>query len=138
MQDKPVYYRRYMDDIIVLSPSRWKLRKAIITVNQHFEKLKLKQHHDKTVRRIKNGFDFLGCQFGKEKTTVSKRTLQNHIRRLSQLYEQKSINQIGRCFLMIIDNIGLNGLANINQGIPSSIINFETQSVELSFFLKST
>jgi RNA-directed DNA polymerase len=48
MQGKPVYYRRYMDDIIVLSPLRWKLRKAIKTVNQYFEKLKLKQHPDKT------------------------------------------------------------------------------------------
>lgn len=110
MESKPIYYRRYMDDIIVLSPSRWKLRKAIKTVNHHFEKLKLKQHPDKTtIGRIKNGFDFLGYQFGKEKITVSKRTLQNHIRRLTQLYEQKSINQTGRCFLMIIDNIGLHG-----------------------------
>lgn len=32
MEDKPVFYRRYMDDIIVLSPTRWKLRKAIKTV----------------------------------------------------------------------------------------------------------
>jgi RNA-directed DNA polymerase len=57
MEGKPVYYRRYMDDIIVLSPSRWKLRKAIKTVNQHFEKRKLKQHPDKTdIGRIKNGF----------------------------------------------------------------------------------
>ena len=127
MEDKPVFYRRYMDDIIVLSPSRWKLRKAIKTVNQHFEKLKLKQHPDKTtIGRIKNGFDFLGYQFGEEKITVSKRTLKNHIRRITQLYEpskicsciydilsihgdQKSINLIGRCFLMIIDNIGLHG-----------------------------
>jgi retron-type reverse transcriptase len=63
MEDKPVFYRRYMDDIIVLSPTRWKLRKAIKTVNQHFQKLKLKlkQQPDKTtIGRIKNGFDFLG------------------------------------------------------------------------------
>jgi RNA-directed DNA polymerase len=90
MESKNVYYRRYMDDIIVLSPSRWKLRKAIKTVNQHFEQLKLKQHPDKTtIGRITNGFDFLGYQFGQEKITVSKRTVQNHIRRLTQLYEQK-------------------------------------------------
>ena len=90
MEAKPVYYRRYMDDIIVLSPSRWKLRRAIKTVNQHFEKLKLKQHPDKTtIGRITNGFDFLGYEFGQTKLTVSKRTLENHIRRLTQLYEQK-------------------------------------------------
>jgi len=43
IEGKPVFYRRYMDDIIVLSLTRWRLRKAIKTVNQHFEKLKLKQ-----------------------------------------------------------------------------------------------
>ena len=90
MEDKSVFYRRYMDDIIVLSPSRWKLRKAIKTVNQHFEKLKLKQHPDKTdIGRIKDGFDFLGYQNGQAKITVSNRTLQDHIRRITQLYEQK-------------------------------------------------
>ncbi len=39
MEQKSVYYCRYMDDIIVLSPTRWKLRKAIKMVNQHFKKL---------------------------------------------------------------------------------------------------
>lgn len=88
MAGKPVFYRRYMDDIIVLSPTRWKLRKAIKTVNKHFEKLKLKQHPDKTdIGRISHCFDFLGYQFGQEKITVSKRTLHNHIRRITQLYE---------------------------------------------------
>ena len=42
-----------------------------------------------TIGGITNGFDFLGDQFGKEKLTVSKRTLQNHIRRLTQIYKQK-------------------------------------------------
>jgi hypothetical protein len=70
---------------------------------------------DKTdIGRISNGFDFLGYQFGQEKITVSKRILQNHIRRLSPLYEQKKHLLIGRCFLMIIDNIGLHSLANIS------------------------
>ncbi|WP_137297897.1 reverse transcriptase domain-containing protein [Psychromonas sp. SP041] len=110
MEGKALYYMRYMDDIIVLSPSRWKFRKAIKTVSQYFEKLKLKQHPNKTtIGRIINGFDFLGYQFGQEKITISKRTLQNHIHRLKQLYEKKSIYLIGRCFLMIIVNIRLHG-----------------------------
>ncbi|MFT5278345.1 MAG: RNA-directed DNA polymerase [Glaciecola sp.] len=48
MASKSVFNRRYMDDLIVLSPARWKLRKAIRTINQHFAKLKLQQHPDKT------------------------------------------------------------------------------------------
>ena len=88
MAGKSVHYKRYMDDIIVLSPSRWKLRQAIKTVNQDVDKLKLKQHLDKIyIGRIKNGFDFWGYQFGREKLTVSKRRLENQIRRLTPLYE---------------------------------------------------
>ena len=110
MESKSVYYRRYMDDIIVLAPTRWKLRGAIKVVNHHFEQLKLKQHPEKTsIGRITKGFDFLGYQFGEKKLIVSKRTFANHIRRITQLYEQKNIYLIGKCFLMIIDNIGLHG-----------------------------
>jgi hypothetical protein len=136
MEDKPVFYRRYMDDIIVLSSSRWKLRKAIKTVNQHFEKLKLKQHPDKTtIGKIKTGFDFLGYQFGKEKITVSKRTLQNHIRRLSRLYEQK---QHQPNLKMLLDDYRQHWVTWVYSGIPSSIINFDSESVNLRLFLKST
>jgi RNA-directed DNA polymerase len=136
MEDKPVFYRRYMDDIIILSPSRWKLRKAIKTVNQHFEKLKLKQHPDKTtIGRITNGFDFLGYQFGKDKITVSIRTLQNHIRRITQLYEQKKHLPNWK---MLIDDYRQHWVTWVYSGIPSSIINFDTESVELRLFLKST
>lgn len=59
------------------------------TVNQHFSQLKVEQAPDKTfIGKISKGFDFLGYQFGQEKLRVSKRALENHIRRLSRLYEQ--------------------------------------------------
>tara|TARA_R110001592_G_scaffold298779_1_gene569600 strand:+ start:416 stop:1426 length:1011 start_codon:yes stop_codon:yes gene_type:complete len=136
MEDKPVFYRRYMDDIIVLSPTRWKLRKAIKTVNQHFEKLKLKQHPDKTdIGRISNGFDFLGYQYGQEKITVSKRTLQNHICRITQLYEQKKHLPNWK---MLLDDYRQHWVTWVYSGIPSSIINFDSESVNLRLFLKST
>jgi RNA-directed DNA polymerase len=136
MEGKPVYYRRYMDDIIVLSPSRWKLRKAIRTVNQHFEKLKLKQHPDKTdIGRISNGFDFLGYQFGQEKITVSKRTVQNHIRRITQLYEQKKHLPNWQ---MLLDDYRQHWVTWVLSGIPSSIINLDSEYVNLRLFLIST
>jgi RNA-directed DNA polymerase len=136
MEDKPVFYRRYMDDIIVLSPSRWKLRKAIRTVNQHFEKLKLKQHPDKTdIGRISNGFDFLGYQFGQEKITVSKRTVQNHIRRITQLYEQKKHLPNWQ---MLLDDYRQHWVTWVLSGIPSSIINLDSEYVNLRLFLIST
>ena len=120
MESKNVYYRRYMDDIIVLSPSRWKLRKAIKTVNQHFEQLKLEQHPDKTtIGRITHGFDFLGYQFGQEKITVSKRTLENHIRRITQLYEQKKHLPNWQ---MLLDDYRRRWVTWVYAGIPSSIL----------------
>jgi hypothetical protein len=135
MESKNVYYRRYMDDIIVLSPSRWKLRKAIKTVNQHFEQLKLKQHPDKTtIGRFTNGFDFLGYQFGQEKITVSKRTLENHIRRLTQLYEQKKHLPHSK---MLLDDYRQHWVTWCYSGIPSSIINFDKETL-LRLLLKST
>lgn len=62
-----------MDDIIVLANTRWQLRRAITTINQHFERCKLKQHPDKTtIGRVVNGFDFLGYQFGFKKPQCGK------------------------------------------------------------------
>jgi RNA-directed DNA polymerase len=79
-----------MDDVIVLAKTRWHLCKAVRTVNQHFHQLKVEQAPDKTfIGKISKGFDFLGYLFGQEKLRVSKPTLENHIRRLSRLYEQK-------------------------------------------------
>ena len=136
MEGEPIFYRRYMDDIIVLSPTRWKFRKAIKTVNQHFGHLKLKQHPDKTtIGRIKNGFYFLDYQFGQEKITVSKRTLQNHIRRITQLYEQKKHLPNWK---MLLDDYRQHWGTWVYSGIPSSIINFDKEIYLLRLFLKST
>jgi hypothetical protein len=53
-----------MDDILVLAPTRWKLRRAVKRLNQTFTELKLEKHPDKTfIGRIEKGFDFLGYQF---------------------------------------------------------------------------
>lgn len=49
---KRVFNRRYMDDIIVLTKSRWQLRRAIRYINQHFTLLKLKQHPTKPLLGI--------------------------------------------------------------------------------------
>ena len=125
-----------MDDVIVLSTTRWKLRKAIKTVNQHFSKLKLKQHPDKTtIGRIKERFDFLGYQFGNEKITVSKRTLENHIRRLTQLYEQKKHLPNWQ---MLLDDYRQHWVTWVYSGIPSSILNLVSIEIKLRLFLKST
>ena len=63
MQEKlAVYYTRFMDDWVVMTDSRHKLRRVVKTVNQVLNKLKVEKHPDKTyIGRIKdNGFKFLG------------------------------------------------------------------------------
>jgi RNA-directed DNA polymerase len=57
--DPRYFYRRYMDDVIVLAKTRWHLRKAVRTVNQHFHQLKVAQAPDKTfIGRIKRNLIF--------------------------------------------------------------------------------
>ena len=59
-----LFYARFMDDWVILAPTRWKLRRAIHVTNQCLEQLKVKQHPDKTfIGRAGQGFDFLGYQF---------------------------------------------------------------------------
>ena len=48
MERSGLFYVRYMDDILVLAPSRWKLRKAVNKVNQVLAGLGLQKHPDKT------------------------------------------------------------------------------------------
>lgn len=73
-----LFYNRFMDDWIVLSPTRWKLRRAIAAVNKTLNDLKLDKHPEKTFAgRISAGFDFLGYNFhtvecGRERETISK------------------------------------------------------------------
>jgi RNA-directed DNA polymerase len=84
------YYARYMDDILVLTKTRWQLRRAVRALNQTFTELKVSEHPDKTfIGRIERGFDFLGYYFCRGPLRLAQRTLQNHATRLHRLYEQQ-------------------------------------------------
>ncbi len=81
---------RFMDDVLVLSPSRWKLRRAVRAVNRVLGALRLEKHPDKTfIGRIESGFDFLGYHFGPEGLTMAARTIEQVVERASRLYEQE-------------------------------------------------
>lgn len=61
MERLGLFYVRLMDDILVLSPTRWRLRKAVKVLNQVLGSLRLGKHPGETfIGRIKRGFDFLG------------------------------------------------------------------------------
>ncbi len=64
MEETGLPYARFMDDWVILAPSRWKLRAAIRLVNETLAELKVRQHPDKTfIGRVSRGFDFLGYLF---------------------------------------------------------------------------
>jgi len=90
MERLDVKYVRYMDDILILAKTRWKLKKAIKVLNQTFDELKLEKHPDKTtIGRVEKGFDFLGYHISPEGLSLAKKTVENFIERSARLYEQE-------------------------------------------------
>ncbi len=84
-----LFYVRYMDDILVLAPTLWKLRQAIRAVHQVLASLQLAKHPDKTyIGRIEKGFDFPGYHFRPGKLGVAKKTIEDFVARVHRLYEQ--------------------------------------------------
>jgi len=88
---RDVYYVRYMDDILVLTKTRWQLRRAVRVLNRTFSALKVAQHPDKTfIGRIEKGFDFLGYCFGGATLRLARQTVERHAQRLLRLYERQA------------------------------------------------
>ena len=89
MAELGCFYARFMDDWVILAPTRWKLRRAIKTVNQVMAELRVEKHPDKTfIGRIARGFDFLGYWFSPQGLGVAKKTVHRMLDKVSRLYEQ--------------------------------------------------
>jgi len=85
-----VYYVRYMDDILIMTKTRWQNRKAIKQLNQCFSELKVEQHPDKTfIGRLEKGFYFLGYHFSRKPLRLADITVWKHVERIRRLYEQQ-------------------------------------------------
>jgi hypothetical protein len=90
MERLGLFYVRFMDDILVLSPTRQRLRKAVKVVNQVLSSLRLEKHPDKTfIGRIERGFDFLGYHFSPDGLSVAKETMKQFVEHATRLYEQE-------------------------------------------------
>ncbi len=89
-------------------------------------------HGDDVNRTISNVSNAHQEIISGELITVSKRTLQNHIRRITQLYEQKKHLPNWK---MLLDDYRQNWVAWVYSGIPSSIINFDYEPSDLNSFL---
>ncbi len=98
MEATGLCYVRFMDDWVVLAPTRWKLRKAVRIVNETLAELRVEQHPDKTfIGRIEKGFDFLGYEITSTGIEgIAQRTLNSFAKRVTRLYEQgASAGRIG-------------------------------------------
>ena len=77
--------------LLVLAPTRWKLRAAVKVVNRVLASLDLKKHPAKTfIGRIEKGFDWLGYHLRPDGLRLAAQTLRNFAARMARLYEQES------------------------------------------------
>ena len=89
MEKTGLFYARFMDDWIVIAPTRWKLREAICIVNKTLNMLCVEQHPDKTfIGKVERGFDFLGYFIRPGVLMVSRGTFARFTERITRLYEQ--------------------------------------------------
>ena len=85
-------YARFMDDWVILAPTRWSLRRAAVIVNEMLRELRVEQHPDKTfVGWIRRGFTFLGYWITEKGVTgVAPATWIAFQERVARLYEQNA------------------------------------------------
>ena len=87
-----VFYARYMDDILIMTKSRWRLRHAIKILNEEFGLLGLTKHPQKTtISRVEKGFEFLGYHYGRDGLSLASKTIDNFISKALRLYEQEPV-----------------------------------------------
>ncbi len=84
------FYVRFMDDWVVLAPTRWKLRAAVRQASRTLAELRIRQHPGKTfVGRVSRGFDFLGYRFSSGGLVgVALQAVERCVERMTRLYEQ--------------------------------------------------
>lgn len=84
-----VFYRRFMDDYIVLTKTRGQLKKAVRKMWQILQPLSLTIAINKTyIGKIQAGFTFLGYSFEQNQFTVANQTILKHLLKKRKLYEQ--------------------------------------------------
>jgi len=85
-----LFFVRYMDDVLVLAPTRWKLRRAVRVMNETFAALDLEKHPDKTfIGRTEKGFDFLGYRLSPKGIRLAPRTRARFAVRMARSQERQ-------------------------------------------------
>lgn len=85
------YYIRYMDDIIILSNSRDRLKSILRAITELLGKLKLELNAKTCISTIKSGVDFVGYRTWINRTIIRKRSLFKIKRTLKKHNERNRI-----------------------------------------------
>lgn len=89
MAETGLFCARFMDDWVVLAPTRWKLRRSIKAAKETLASLKVECHPEKTfIGRIARGFDFLGYALSPAGLGIARKTIEWFVARVTRLYEQ--------------------------------------------------
>lgn len=89
LENSKLFYARFMDDFVVIAPTRWNLPNRVAEIQAVLGNLKLEQVAEKTViTRTDQAFDFLGYHFAPISLTVAQKTLQRRDARMARLYKQ--------------------------------------------------
>lgn len=84
--DEDVFYTRYMDDFLLLTKTRWHLKKRIKKLSEFFELSGFERHPEKTqTGRIEKGFDWLGIEFLPSGMRISPRSCANHAEQVAKI-----------------------------------------------------
>ncbi|WER21620.1 reverse transcriptase domain-containing protein [Providencia stuartii] len=96
-QCRGIFYERYMDDFLLLSPTRWPLKRAIAILQNVLAQDNFTCHPNKTqMGRIEKGFDWLGMWFTDTDMVRSPRSLARAKER--QLEKEKRLRLYERTY----------------------------------------
>lgn len=127
MAELGCFYVRFMDDWVILAPTRWKLRKAIKAVNEVMNDLLVEKHPDKTfIGRISRGFDFLGYWFSPNGLSIAAKTVERMVDKVSRLYEQGADEIRIEAYLNRWWQWVRGWFGRVHQGLQAGVIGFHT------------
>lgn len=87
--DLAIFYRRYMDDWVIIVNTRRQLRQTTKGVYAVLKSLRVDKHPDKTwIGRAKRGFDFLGFRITPTSIQPSAASVSRRDKKVARLYER--------------------------------------------------
>jgi len=92
-----IFYLRYVDDIIIMSKTRWKFKTALKKAYEILDALNLKVHTEEKrfIGKTSDGFDFLGYFFKEnKKLKPSRKALSKFVQHSKRLLEQGGFKKL--------------------------------------------